>query len=142
MKKKIAAIMAVLMMVCALPITSVHAEPELDEVITETIVEEYSYTNSVSSSLSFSGSTATCTSSVNGKSTCTKIVATQKLQKKTTWGWSNVETWDKTVYGKYLTMTNTKTVTESGTYRVRIEAKVYSDSKSEKVSANSVNKTK
>lgn len=142
MKKKIAAIMAVLVMVCALPMTSVHAEPELDEVITETIVEEYSYTDKVTSILSFSGSTATCTSSVKGKNTCTKIVATQKLQKKTTWGWSNVETWNETVYDKNLTMTNTKTVTESGTYRVRIEAKVYSDSKSENVYANSANKTK
>ncbi len=142
MKKKIAAIMAMLMMVCALPITSVHAEPELDEVITETIVEEYSYTDSVTSRLSFSGSTATCTSIVKGKDTCTKIVVTQKLQKKEGLLWSNVKTWGETVYGNDLTMINTKTVTESGTYRVRTEAKIYSDSKSETANVNSANKTK
>lgn len=142
MKKQIAAVIATLMMVCALPIAIVHAEPELEMPVTDTIVEEYSYTVSVSSVLGLSGSTANCYSTVDGKSTCTKIVATQRLQKKTLWWWSDVATWSKTVNGKNLTMTNTKTVSDSGTYRVRVEATVYSDSKSENVYANSVEKTK
>lgn len=142
MKKKLLAIMAALVMVCALPINTVHAELEVEAVVIETAVPQYSYTGAVTSGLTFNGSTATCTSIVNGKSTCTKIVATQRLQKKTLWWWSDVATWSKTVNGKNLTMTNTKTVSDSGTYRVRIEATVYSDSKSENVYANSVEKTK
>lgn len=140
--KKILAVTAMLLMIAGLPAATVYAEPEVDEVIIETVVEEYSYTQTVTSYLSFSGSTATCDSSVNGNSKCTKIVATQRLQKKTFWGWSDVETWTKTVNGKTLSMTNTKTVSDSGTYRCRIDATVYSDSKSENVYANSVNKTK
>ena len=120
-----------------------HAEPEQEEVIIETVVEEYSYTQAVSSVLSFSGSTATCQSNVNGKLNCTKIVGTQKLQKKVLWWWSDVQTWSKTSYSNTLYMNNSATVTSSGTYRVRIDATVYgSDGGSENVYATSTEKTK
>lgn len=138
MKNKIVAIAAALMMASTMPAVTAYAEPETEVEVTETVVEEYSYTLSVNSILGFNGSTAVCSSTVNGASTCTKIVATQKLQKKTLWWWTDVETWSKTVNGKVVIMNNSATVTSGGTYRVRVDAVVYSGSNSEAVYANSV----
>lgn len=133
MKRQMLVLMAAGMLLSAVPAATVHAAPEVDEVVIETIVPQYVYTYDGDSTLSFSGSTASCKSKVTGTSSCTKIVATQKLQKKVLWWWSNVETWDKTVYGTKLDMSNTATVTDSGTYRVIIEATVYAGSNSEDV---------
>lgn len=141
MKRRILAIAVALMMLGALPTVTAHAE--MDVPVTETVVEEYSYTLSVSSVLGFDGNTAVCESYVNGKINCTKIVATQKLQKKTIWGgWSDVNTWTKTENSNHLSMLGYATVMSSGTYRVRVDATVYSGSNSENVYATSVEKTK
>lgn len=142
MKKSLAAIMITMAMIASVPMVTVHADAEPEENITETVVEEYSYTQVVTSGLTLNGSTATCQSSVLGNSSCTSIVATQKLQKKTLWWWSDVATWSKTTNGKTLSMTNYGTASSSGTYRVRVEATVYSGSNSENVYADSVEKTK
>ena len=138
MKRQFTALAVAMMLFCSISPATVHAEPEPEEIVTETVVEEYSYTSSVISTLGFSGSTATCQSTVTGNGYCTRIVGTQKLQKKVLWWWSDVSTWSKSVDGKILTMTNNTTVTDSGTYRVRVEATVYSGSNSEAVYANSV----
>ena len=143
MRKQVLAGATVMMMLCALPVATVHAEPELEEPIIETVAEEYTYTRAVSSVLSFSGSTASCQSNVFGYNNCTKIVGTQKLQKKVLWWWSDVQTWSKTSYSNTLYMSNSATVTSSGTYRVRIDATVYgNDGGSETVYAVSTEKTK
>lgn len=133
MKRKMLALLAAGVLLCLLPVATVHAAPEVDEVVTETVMPRYVYTTGGNSSLSFSGSTATCKSYVNGNGNCTKIVATQRLQKKTLWWWSDVETWDRTVNGRSVSMNHTATVTKSGTYRVIIEATVYVDGDSEDV---------
>ena len=142
MKKRMVALMSAMLLLCALPMATVHAEPDLEPLVTETVVEEYLYTDSVMSTLSFSGSTANCYSSVYGNSKCTKIEGTQRLQKKTLWWWTDVKAWSKTVEGKSLIMSNTATVTESGTYRVRIDAKVYSGNDYEEVYCNSPEREK
>lgn len=142
MKRKLLVVTTALVLVCALPTSVVHADPEPGVAVTEPIVEEYAYTQAVSSTLSFNGATATCASSVAGKSSCTRIEATQKLQKKTLWWWSDVQTWTASVNSNYLSMTNYGTASSSGTYRVRVEATVYSGSNSENVYADSVEKTK
>ena len=141
MKRKMLAIAAALMMVSALPTGTVHAE--MEQPVTETVVEEYSYTLSVGSILGFDGNTAVCQSTICGKGNCTRIVATQKLQKKTIWGgWSDVNTWTKMEDSNVLILTGYATVMSSGTYRVRVDATVYSGSNSENVYATSVEKTK
>ena len=142
MKRKLLALAVAMTLFCTIVPTTVHAEPELEEIVTETIVEEYAYTNSITGTLSFSGSTATCQSTVTGNGYCTRIEGTQKLQKKVLWWWTDVDTWSKSVDGKVLNMLNTATVTDSGTYRVRVEATVYSGNNSENVYADSVEKTK
>ena len=135
MKKAIIAAVTGALLMCSLPLTTVNAE--YDEPVIETDVEEYAYTNSITSSLVFNGSTAYCRSSVRGKNTVTRIEATQKLQKKVWWWWDDVQTWPDSVNGRELDMLNTTTVTESGTYRVRIEARVYSGNNYEDVYCNS-----
>lgn len=70
---------------------------EQDTVITEPVQLEYAYTSSVSTDLYISGDKATCTSIVTGKSTATKIEATQYLEKKVLGRWKEVDHWDKTV---------------------------------------------
>lgn len=142
MKKHLFAVTTALLLICAMPIAAAHAEPEVDVVVTEPVVEEYSYTISITSDLSFNGSSATCKSKVRGNSDCTKIVATQRLQKKTSDGWSDVHTWYLTEYSDTLSMTNYATVTEKGTFRVRIDAIVYSGSSYEHANATSPEVTK
>lgn len=101
----------------------------------------YVNTTSISSTLSISSKTAQCKSSVIGNSNCTKIVVTQKLQKKSGDSWVKVETWTKTFNGKVANYANSKGSLASGTYRVRTVAKVYNGSSYETVTKNSATKT-
>ena len=112
----------------------------LDE--TENINDEielcYLYTSSVSSNISISSKTATCNSIVTGIiGTTTKIVITQRLQKKNGDSWSNVKSWTKTVNGYTTSFTNKKSSLASGTYRTRTIAKVYKGSAYETIKVNS-----
>ena len=97
----------------------------------------YSYTNTISSRIGVSGKTATCKSIIVAVSSVTKIVVTQKLQKKVSGEWTNVKTWSKTFNSFTATYTNSKSSLSSGTYRTRTVAKVYKNSNYETVSANS-----
>ena len=99
--------------------------------------ERYSYTNTISSRIGVSGKTATCKSIIVAVSSVTKIVVTQKLQKKVSGEWTNVKTWSKTFNSFTATYTNSKGSLSSGTYRTRTVAKVYKNSNYETVSANS-----
>ena len=99
--------------------------------------ERYSYTNTISSRIGVSGKTATCKSIIVAVSSVTKIVVTQKLQKKVSGEWTNVKTWSKTFNSFTATYTNSKDSLSSGTYRTRTVAKVYKNSNYESVSANS-----
>ena len=109
---------------------------------TENINDEidlcYLYTSSVSSNISISSKTATCNSIVTGIiGTTTKIVITQRLQKKNGDSWSNVKSWTKTVNGYTTSFTNKKSSLASGTYRTRTIAKVYKGSAYETIKVNS-----
>lgn len=117
---------------------AVSAEEFDSFVPDEPIIEEYSYTNSASSSLYFSGNTANCSSSVYGYSgTTTKIFVNQYLQKKSGSSWSNVWTWQYTFTNWYCDYDNSKSSLASGTYRVKTVAKVYSGSNYETVTTYS-----
>lgn len=112
----------------------------LDE--TENINDEielcYLYTNSVTSLISIKSKEATCTSKVIGLSgITTKIVITQRLQKKNGDSWSNVKSWTKTFNQVSATYTNKKGSLASGTYRTRTIAKVYKGSAYETIKVNS-----
>ena len=141
MKKMLLVLFTSALMVLTVPVAVGHAEPIEEEPVTETIVEEYSYTNSVSSSLTISGNTAYCSGTVVGKACADRIVATLRLQKKVLWWWSDVKTWAGSVDGNYLEMHEDEPLTSSGTYRTRIDATVYSGNDSEDVYCDSIEKT-
>ena len=134
--KKIIAAVTVAAILCG-TVFPISAHAEYDEPVIETIAEEYAYTSSVTSSLVFYGSTAYCNSTVRGNTQATRIEGKQILQKKVLWWWSDVDTWYEAVDSNYLGMHNQAPVTENGTYRVRIEARVYSGNNYEDVYCNS-----
>jgi len=105
---------------------SVSAEPETEEPIGTEIIEEYLYTDYISSDLSISNKTATCASIVYGSPpNATKIVITQTLQKKNGLSWTDVKSWTKT-FNSWLAMYNTsKSSLSSGTYRLNHQTKIF-----------------
>ena len=93
----------------------------------------YSYTNTVSTTISISNGQATCYTKVNGYSgTTTKIQIKMTLQKKTLFWWSDQQSWSSTTNGYTATLAKTASV-GSGTYRVKAEITVYSGTKSESI---------
>lgn len=85
---------------------------------------------------------ASCTTTIYGiPGTTTKIVVTQYLEKKNGNSWGEVTHWTDTFENWWCNFTNPYTITESGTYRLRSEAKVYSGTKYENVDITSKEKT-
>lgn len=102
----------------------------------------YDYTNSITSTLSISNGKASCVTTIYGISgTTTKIVVTQYLEKKNGRYWDEVESWTNSFDNWWCNDVNTYTITESGTYRLRSVATVYSGSKSEEVKITSTEKS-
>lgn len=141
MTKKIFSIILSLILVATC--LSAQASAAVVDTGNSEIAPAYSYTISASSTLSINSSkTATCKSVVAGMSgIATKIVFTQRLQKKVNGTWTNVKTWTGTYERVSASFTNTKTSLASGTYRVRTIAKVYSGSAYETVTTNSTTVT-
>lgn len=126
MKKLICFVLTFVFSMSAMFVVPVNAYNEQDTVITDIVQPRYAYTSSIYSNLSISDGKATCTSTVTGMPTVTKIVATQYLEKKVLWWWEEVAHWSDTSYTKTLYMNNSKSGLDSGTYRVRTVASVYS----------------
>lgn len=89
--------------------------------------DPYQYTDYAYATCNISGGTATSGVVVSGKSTVTKITATYTLQKKSGNTWTPVSgaNWSKTVNGKTLSASSSKSVSH-GTYRTKAVIKVYS----------------
>lgn len=135
MKKILAVILAmVTMLSCS---TGVFVLSE-EKSVKEEAGLFYLYTSKVTSNISISSKTATCKSVVTGIiGTTTKIVITQRLQKKSGDTWTNVQSWTKTVNGYTTSFTNSKSSLASGTYRTRTVAKVYKGTAYETITVNS-----
>lgn len=103
----------------------------------------YVYTDQITTVFGISDGEASCTTTIYGiPGTTTKIVVTQYLEKKNGNSWSEVKKWSDITYESWwCNCTNSYSVTESGTYRLRSEAKVYSGSKYENVDITSKEKT-
>lgn len=111
---------------------------EVDQSIDEEIELQYVYTNYVTSMLSISSKNATCKSNVNGiPGTVTKITVTQELQKKSGSTWTSIYGRDKTVFTSGTSFVQTYSSLDSGTYREKTIAKVYSGTSYETVTAYS-----
>lgn len=136
--RRIIAILLSFVMTLGMGITA-FAEPEEETPIDIGIIEEYQYTNKISSDLSISNHTATCKSVVRGDSSlATKVVVTQTLQ-ETFDGctWYYIDSWSKTFNSWYAIYTTSKSSLSSGTYRLKSVAKVYSGSNYETITVYS-----
>lgn len=102
----------------------------------------YVYTDQITTVFGISDGEASCTTTIYGiPGTTTKIVVTQYLEKKNGNSWNEVTHWTDTFNSWWCNFTNSYTITGSGTYRLRSEAKVYSGSKYENVDITSKEKT-
>ena len=139
MKRILATLLTVLMM-CSLSTTALSLERNMNN--DGEIGLYYLYTAKVSSDISISSKKATCKSTIVGVSgVTTKIVVTQRLQKKVDGSWTNVKSWSNTYNQVSAVFTNTKSSLASGTYRTRTIAKVYKGTAYETIYANSVTVT-
>ena len=132
MLKRILALVMCLVLMCGMTI-AVSAENGENQV-----QPRYSYTNTIGATLRNSNGKALCVGDVLGYSgTTTKIVLTMTLQKKTLLlFWSTEKEW--TITANSYTTALSKTVSvDSGTYRVKVEAKVYAGSNYENVDCTS-----
>lgn len=120
MKKLISALMSVLMILSAFSSVTYAAVPDS---IGEEISPMYESSDILTSTLTFSGKTAKCKSTLFLNVNETWVSITQTLQKKTSSGtWQAVSgaTWTVTSNNNtYYTFNNSKTVTASGSYRVK-----------------------
>lgn len=132
MFKKILALVMCLVLMCGMTI-AVSAESSENQV-----QPRYSYTSGISSTLRDSNGKALCVGNVEGYSgTTTKIILTMTLQKKTLLlFWSTEQEWTTTVSSYKAALSKTVSV-DSGTYRVKVEAKVYAGSNYENVDCTS-----
>lgn len=135
MKKVISllSILGVLISSFSLMPDTINAEAFTNTAIYSDIALMDLYTKSATSELSINDGTAYCVSTLNGISSVTKIEATQYLEKKTLFWWSNVKSWSKTSNSSMISMSNTEHNVGSGTYRLRTVFKVYSGSNSEEI---------
>ena len=141
MFKRIFALVMCLVIMCGVGITATAQEVSSAEDYAITVSENgesqiqprYNYTNIISASLLNSNGNALCGANVLGyNGTTTKIVITMTLQKKTLLWWSKVQEWTMTVNSYTATISKTATV-DSGKHRVKVNAVVYSGSKSEEI---------
>lgn len=142
--KKYLALILSAAMACSVMCTSVSAEAAF-QAAEVGISPAYETTSDVTSSLTISSSTATCDSDCKGYNNVVQITAVQTLQKY--WGlwiWEDVKdaSWTKTVNGKSISMSNTKSGLSSGTYRVKSEFTLTSSSgKTETITVYSTEKS-
>lgn len=138
--KKIISCLVALLMCC-----SIGGITTLAAVIPDGSIASpcYTYTDRLTTSFGVYDGEASCTTTIYGiPGTTTKIVVTQILEKKNGKSWDEVKKWSGITYNNwYCNCTNSYTVTESGTYRLRTEAKVYCGSKSEDVDITSTEQT-
>ena len=137
MMRRIIAILLSLMMATGMGITA-FADPEEETPIDIGIIEDYQYTNSISSDMSISNNTASCKSVVRGFSgLANKVVITQTLQKKNGNSWTYVTSWSKTFNSWLAIYTTSKSSLSSGTYRLKTVAKIYSGNNYETITVYS-----
>lgn len=78
--------------------------------------------------LTISGITATCEASVSADYR-TNLRITMELQKSTSSGYENVQTWTSSGYGVYLQMSEKKTINILSDYRLKVTVTAGTESK-------------
>ena len=137
--KKIALLMSLVLLLMAMPLTAYAEQPAAPYAASNPPATPYwKYTANMTSSLHYDKPIMTCVSTVSAFADVTSITVEQTLQKQGSfWSWSpydNDSVWKTTVNTFWANIYNYKTVTESGTYRLKTVATVTNkDGKSETI---------
>lgn len=115
-----------------------YADADLDAPVGEKIMEAYSYTSTVSTTLSISGTgLAKPRAVINGlPGTTTKLHVTMQLQKYSNGSWETVQSWSSSTASNSLALSKSKNVSH-GKYRTHTVFKAYHNSSSETITKNS-----
>ena len=141
--KKIAVLMTLVLMLCAMPLTVFASEPVAPcAAANPPAAPNWDYAINIISNLCFDGTTMYCESSVTGATSVTSITIEQTLQKQGFfWIWSkydNDSVWTTTANKNTALAANKKTGIESGDYRLKTVATLKTASgKSEKITVYS-----
>ena len=137
--KKIAVLMTLVLMLCAMPLTVFAEQPVAPMAASNPpATPNWNYTYHMSGDLYYEGTTMECVSTVVAYEEVTSITIKQTLQKQGLfWSWSkydNDSEWEETFYDSSVQFPNEKTVTEKGKYRLETVATVTNeDGKSETI---------
>lgn len=137
--KKIAVLMTLVLMLCAMPLTAFAAGPVAPYAASNPpATPNWDLTATASSTLYPDGNDVTCSSIITGDTVVTSITIEQTLQKQGLfWIWAkpdNDSEWSTTVYKNGALFSNEKTGLESGKYRLKSVFTLKTDSgKSEKI---------
>lgn len=137
--KKIAVLMTLVLMLCALPLTAFAAEPASPYAASNPpATPNWEYTAFMTSTLYYEGTTMKCVSTVSAFAEVTCITIEHTLQKQgLLWAWSKYDkdsVWTTIEYDSIAALSTKKTVTESGKYRLKTVATVTNENgKSEKI---------
>ena len=114
------------------------AGTELDAPIEEGFVDKYSYTSTVSTTLTISSTGVAKPRAVitSFPGTTTKLSATMYLQKYSSGSWKTVQSWSDSSTSNSLSISKSKSVAH-GKYRTHTVFKAYNNSKSEQIVKNS-----
>lgn len=114
------------------------ANAELDTSVDEVVVDEYSYTSTVSTTLTISNAgVAKPRAVITGiPGTTTKLSATMNLQRYSNGSWQTIQSWSDSFTSNSLTISKSKTIAH-GRYRTHTVFKAYRKSKSERIIKNS-----
>ncbi len=86
--------------------------------------------------LNLNGGNVACIGYLRGNSGTTKIDATFRLEKKGWFGWSEVNSWNRTSYSDYLSFSGSAGAESGATYRFSVVAAVTRNGRTETVSSS------
>lgn len=140
MRKRVISIV-LSMLILLIPCFS-YANAELDAPTGEKIMEAYSYTSTVSTTLSINDTgVAKPRAVITGlPGTTTKLHVTMHLQKYSNGAWKTVQSWSSSTASNSLTLSKSKNVSH-GKYRTHTVFKAYHNSSSEQIVKNSATVT-
>lgn len=141
--KRVLTVFVVTILISLLPFNIIGFAADLESEYIPEVESKLQYTSSCSSTLTTSGTSATGISKVTGyNGETTKIVITQTLQRKNSYGnWVYVQSYSGTYYYFKATLSKTYLNLSSGTYRLKSVFTVYAGSNSETVTKYSSEKT-
>lgn len=126
---KTASCKPVKILICMLMMISVLSPSMTAAAAEESEIQPYAKViNSFTAGINISGITATCEASV-AADYVTTLRVTMELQKKTSSGYENVQTWTKSGYGVYLQMSEKKTINVFSDYRLKVTVTADNESK-------------